>query len=75
VIEAFQATNLEDDAAERIAINSAMADQMHKWMPYAGLVAIPKQVIYNPKSIAKWEMRDCFECMHSAQARIVPASR
>ena len=75
VIEAFQATNLEDDTAERIAINSAMADQMHKWMPYAGLVAIPKQVIYNPKSIAKWEMRDCFECMHSAQARIVPASR
>jgi ABC-type transport system substrate-binding protein len=75
VLEAFQATNLQDDTAARIEINNAMAEQMFHWMPYAGLVAIPKQVIYNPKAIAKWEMRDCFECLHSAQARIVPAKR
>jgi len=73
VLESLQKANAEPDAKKRIEINNQMADQMNFWMPFAGLIQIPKQVIYNPKSISSWEMRDCFECLYIAPERIVPA--
>ena len=61
IADGFKAANNEADAQKRIEINNKMADNMYNWMPQAGIVTVPQFVTANPKSIAKWEMRDGFE--------------
>ena len=61
IAEAFLEANMHDDVAERIAINTEVADQMFFWMPQSGIAVIPNGMVYNPRAIGAWEMRDGFE--------------
>ncbi len=61
ISDGFKAANNEADALKRVQINNTMAENMFNWMPQAGIVTVPQFVTANPKSIAKWDMRDGFE--------------
>jgi len=61
IAEAFLETNKRDDPAERIALNTEVAEKMFFWMPQSGIAVVPNGMIVNPRSIANWQMRDGFE--------------
>ena len=75
IVETFAAVNAEPDLQKRIELNNGLADNMLYWMPSSGIVAIPNNVVYNPRSIASWEQRDGFEATWQSPERIVPAVR
>ena len=61
IASAFLEANTHYDPAERIKINTKVAEQMHFWMPQSGIAVVPNGMIVNPKSISAWQMRDGFE--------------
>jgi peptide/nickel transport system substrate-binding protein len=75
ILETFRAVNAEPDASARIQLNNGLADYMLEWMPAAGIVALPSNVVFNPRSIESWNMRKGFESFYNAPERIVPAAR
>ncbi len=75
VLETLNKTAGELDVQKRIQYNNDLADYLHNWMLASGVVSLPQLVVYNPRSIQSWDMRDCFECEFNSPELIVPASR
>lgn len=74
ILETLMAVNEEPDIAKRIEMNTDLADYMFEWRPAAGIVRLPSNVVFNPRSIESWDMREGFESIYNATERIVPAS-
>ena len=76
IAEGFVEANTHDDVAERIRVNTKVAEQMHFWMPQSGIAVVPNGMIINPKSIDSWQMLDGFESSAiQGPEFIVPVSR
>ena len=71
IATAFLEANTKDDPAERIKINTKVAEQMHHWMPQSGIAVVPNGMIVNPKSISAWQMRDGFESANIQGAELL----
>ncbi len=63
----------EPDAAKRIEINNKMAQWMYDWAFAPGVVAVPRTVTINPKSITSWDMPTAFQASYRGPEYIVPA--
>ena len=63
----------EPDAAKRIEINNKMAQWMHDWAFAPGVVAVPRTITVNPKSIQSWDMPTAFQASYRGPEYIVPA--
>ena len=75
ILDYINRVNAELDRAKRVALNKELGNWMKEWMPAAGVVALPSNVVYNPKSIASWNMRKGFEATYNGFERITPAAR
>ena len=63
----------EPDAQARIDINNKMAQWMFDWAFAPGVVAVPRTVTINPKSIQSWDMPRAFQASVRAPENIVLA--
>ena len=61
------------DREKRIEINNQLADWMYHWAFAPGVLAVPRVVTINPKSIESWEMPRAFQASFRAPENIVPA--
>ncbi len=61
IAQGFIKANTFDDPAERVKVNTEVAQQMYDWMPQSGIAVVPNGMMVNPKSIQSWQMRDGFE--------------
>jgi len=54
--ETYRKMSAETDLQKRIEMSNALADWTRQWVLGIGLVASPSLVVYNPNSIADWDM-------------------
>ena len=69
----LKAAQLEPDREKRIEINNQLAEWMHHWAFAPGVLAVPRVVTINPKSIQSWDMPRAFQSSYRAPENIVPA--
>ena len=69
----LKAAQLEPDREARIEINNQLADWMYHWAFAPGVLAVPRVVTINPKSIESWDMPRAFQASFRAPENIVPA--
>lgn len=55
IAKAFTEVSNEVDLQGRIALNTALVDELYDQMIFAGTVQVPTFVVYNPNSISEWE--------------------
>ena len=75
VADRFVAVASEPDKAKRIELNTEIAEYLRHWNLSVGVVAVPGQIVYNPNSIASWEMTGAVRSAFTSPENIVPASR
>ena len=69
----LKAAQLEPDREKRIEINNQLAEWMYHWAFAPGVLAVPRVVTVNPKSIQSWDMPRAFQSSYRAPENIVPA--
>ena len=69
----LKAAQLEPDREKRIEINNQLAEWMYHWAFAPGVLAVPRVVTINPKSIESWEMPRAFQASFRAPENIVSA--
>ena len=60
----LKAAQLEPDREKRIEINNQLADWMYHWAFAPGVLAVPRVVTINPKSIESWDMPRAFQASY-----------
>ncbi len=73
--DAFKRANAEPDMQKRIEINNELADYYHEQMLETGTVVQQSNVVFNPRSVESWTMRDVVGGSWAAPELIVPVSR
>ena len=69
----LKAAQLEPDREKRIEINNQLAEWMYHWAFAPGVLAVPRVVTINPKSIESWDMPRAFQASFRAPENIVSA--
>jgi len=74
ILDVVQQVAAEPDPEKRIALNLTLADYLHHQQLKIGLIALPMVSVYNPKSIASWDMRPAPQGPSNSPERIVPVN-
>ncbi len=73
VLDIFRRVSVEPDLQKRIELNNQLADYLYHQMLKAGFVIIPSRQVYNPNSIAEWNMRRSPQNEYNSFEPLVPA--
>jgi len=61
------------ERADRVRLNTEILDFWNSWKLIPGVIAVPCNIVYNPKAIKAWEMRVHLGCTFNRPENIVPA--
>jgi ABC-type transport system substrate-binding protein len=75
ITETIIAISQEPDRNNRIELNTELMDYMYHWMQGSAIVSLPDLLVYNPRSIQSWPMRNAFGLDYLAYPELIVPAR